>query len=117
MAPDVLAHLFEPFYTTKPQGEGTGLGLATCYGSVRQAGGHIDVESEPGKGTTFSVYLPIARGSAPDRVAEPALATTRPVRETVLLVEDDSVVRALAARSLRARRSPSRTRRSRSICS
>lgn len=60
MAPDTLAHVFEPFFTTKPPGQGTGLGLATVFGIVRQAGGQVDVESVPKRGTTFRVLLPTA---------------------------------------------------------
>lgn len=60
MGPDVLAHLFEPFFTTKPPGQGTGLGLATVFGIVRQAGGTLDVDSAPQRGTTFRILVPIA---------------------------------------------------------
>ncbi|ODT04895.1 MAG: hypothetical protein ABS52_01715 [Gemmatimonadetes bacterium SCN 70-22] len=99
--PALLPMIFEPFFTTKPSGMGTGLGLATCYGIVRQAGGHIWAYSEPGQGATFKVYLPRAHGVPGE--AAPA-ATMGQVRgdETVLLVEDDASVRAIAARALRA---------------
>ena len=100
MSRDVKEHLFEPFFTTKPSGRGTGLGLATVYGIVRQAGGQVRVESDPGKGTTFDVFLPRT---------EPVPAEARPVSrasahggtETVLLVEDDPGVRNASARALR----------------
>jgi two-component system cell cycle sensor histidine kinase/response regulator CckA len=101
MSREVKDHLFEPFFTTKPSGHGTGLGLATVYGIVRQAGGHVRVESDPGTGTTFEVLLPRAppaEASAPAREPTEAPGGT----ETVLLVEDDAAVRLAAARALRS---------------
>ncbi len=101
MTAEVKAHLFEPFFTTKPAGKGTGLGLATCFGIVKQSGGHIQVESELGKGTTFKLYFPSAlEPVAPARAANPATPALGGA-ETVLLVEDEAVVRELAAVTLR----------------
>jgi PAS domain S-box-containing protein len=95
--------IFEPFFTTKEPGKGTGLGLAMSYGIVKQSGGYIDVESSPGLGTTFTIYLPRVsawKARAPDQDTRPA--TTRG-SETVLLVEDEPSVRQLAARVLEGR--------------
>ncbi len=98
----VKAHLFEPFFTTKPVGKGTGLGLATVYGAVRQNGGAIDVESAPGKGTTFSLYLPRRlEGDAPPLEGRGEAAVRRGT-ETILLVEDNAQVLEATLGMLRA---------------
>ena len=92
MDPETRARVFEPFFTTKEKGKGTGLGLATVYGIVKQSGGHIRVESEPGHGSTFRCYLPRFDGplAAAPRVALPR---ARAASETVLLVEDSKDLR------------------------
>jgi PAS domain S-box-containing protein len=100
MTAETMARAFEPFFTTKELGRGTGLGLSTVYGIVKQSGGAITVESEPGAGTTFSVYLPVAL----DHDHQPAGIVARRLPsgagETVLLVEDEDSVRRLARRVL-----------------
>jgi signal transduction histidine kinase len=88
---DIRPHLFEPFFTTKGAGGGSGLGLATVYGIVRQSGGHIEVDSEPGRGTTFRIYLPGVEATPPETAAAAAARGTA----TVLLVEDEDLVRNL----------------------
>jgi two-component system, cell cycle sensor histidine kinase and response regulator CckA len=98
MGPETLGHLFEPFYTTKPIGKGTGLGLATVYGIVKQSQGYVWAYSELGMGTTFKVYLPLDASSvAPTIPAEPPARATG---ETVLLVEDEPAVRIMTSRAL-----------------
>jgi two-component system cell cycle sensor histidine kinase/response regulator CckA len=101
MTPEVQARIFEPFFTTKPVGQGTGLGLSTVYGIVKQSGGFVWCYSEPGHGTTFKIYLPAAGvRSLPIVPAEPS-QELRGGNETILVVEDEDVVRMLACRGLR----------------
>jgi CheY-like chemotaxis protein len=92
--------LFEPFFTTKPRGKGTGLGLATVYGIARQSGGHIQVYSEVGRGTTFKMYLPRTEDADFAPRVEPLQVRSLRGDETVLLVEDEDVVRKFAHRVL-----------------
>jgi two-component system cell cycle sensor histidine kinase/response regulator CckA len=101
ISPDVAEHLFEPFFTTKAMGRGTGLGLATCFGIVTEAGGHIWYYTEPGAGTTFKVYLPQARETSSEAVP-PKPASEPRGTETILVVEDEEAVRIPAVRMLRA---------------
>src|SRR3989442_970075 len=101
MSEETQAHMFEPFFTTKEKGKGTGLGLATVYGIIKQSGGFIWGYSEVGHGTTFKLYLPRVDELA-ERAAAPAQARTRPARgtETVLVVEDEAPVRNVARQVL-----------------
>ena len=102
MDKETQRRLFEPFFTTKETGKGTGLGLSTTYGIVKQSKGYIWVDSEPGRGTTFKIYLPCP----PDGDTAPSVAAVAPIpparraSETVLLVEDEPGVRQLAMRIL-----------------
>ncbi len=103
MTAEVKEHIFEPFYTTKPVGQGTGLGLATCFGIVNQHAGLIRVESELGQGSTFMVYLPQSSRQVAAELPS-YLSGDLPVgTETILLVEDEALVRELAARTLQER--------------
>jgi PAS domain S-box-containing protein len=99
MDEETQAHLFEPFYTTKEQGKGTGLGLATVYGIVKQSGGYVWVYSELGRGTTFKVYLPRV-DEPPDAVVRRSTLPAARGDETVLLAEDDAPVREALAQAL-----------------
>ena len=115
MDEETKRHLFEPFFTTKEVGKGTGLGLATVYGIVRGSGGHIEVESEVGRGSTFRIYLPAegdipVRSACPSLPAEPRAETPAPAWQpvsapprpdaTILLVEDEEWVRSLTRQVL-----------------
>jgi two-component system, cell cycle sensor histidine kinase and response regulator CckA len=104
MAPEVIAKALDPFYTTKPVGVGTGLGLASVYGILSKAGGHLHIASQPDKGTTVKTYWPIAH--ATERAAPTDASPTVPIEhsaksETILLVEDEHMLRSLAQRILR----------------
>ena len=97
---ETLAHIFEPFFTTKAVGKGTGLGLATVYGIVKQSAGYIFADSEPGKGTTFQVYLPRVEESVEPLALQEARTATPRGSETILLVEDEGALLELISGSL-----------------
>ena len=101
MPPEVLEHMFEPFFTTRGQGHGTGLGLATVYGVVTQSGGHVEVESAVGSGTTFRVYLPVADPLSGEEPAGAGPALPR-ASETVLVIEDAEPLREMVQEILEA---------------
>ncbi len=102
MTPDIIARAFEPFYTTKPLGQGTGLGLSMIYGFARQSGGHARIYSEPGQGTMVCLYLPRHFGALDDSASpdEPHAAPRAAAGETVLVVDDDPTVRMLVTEVL-----------------
>ncbi|MBR9989647.1 MAG: response regulator, partial [Gemmatimonadetes bacterium] len=98
---DTIARAFEPFFTTKPPGEGTGLGLPTVHGIVTQSGGRIEVDSTPGDGTTFRIYLPAVDAQAQEPEESPAApVAARTASGTILLVEDEEAVRLIVRRTL-----------------
>jgi CheY-like chemotaxis protein len=93
MLAEVQAHIFEPFYSTKPSGSGSGLGLSMVFGFVKQSNGHIKIYSEVGHGTTVKIYLPRATGLSDTPVESQATASIKGGHETILVVEDDALVR------------------------
>jgi len=101
MSAEVRAHVFEPFFTTKGVGQGTGLGLSTCYGIIKQSGGHISVYSEPARGTTFKIYLPQVEQQTKIPIQRFDSSDLPRGTETILLVEDDPALREMAATLLR----------------
>jgi len=100
MDAETLSHVFEPFFTTKKVGQGTGLGLATVYGIVKQSGGHVRVSSEPRQGATFRVYFPAVALASPVATSESRAAPATGGVRTILLVEDEPLVRKVARRIL-----------------
>jgi two-component system cell cycle sensor histidine kinase/response regulator CckA len=106
MSPDKLTKIFEPFYTTKGTGEGTGLGLSMAYGIVKQTGGYIFVDSQPATGTTFTLFFPAHLGGiaeSPKKSVERPKSATLLTGGVILLVEDEAPVRAFASRALKMR--------------
>jgi CheY-like chemotaxis protein len=100
IAPDIIGRVFEPFFTTKPQGKGTGLGLSMVFGFVKQSGGHLNVYSELGAGTTFRLYLPRALAGATQEAEEPRPDIAPSAGETILVVEDNPGMRRVVVRQL-----------------
>jgi two-component system cell cycle sensor histidine kinase/response regulator CckA len=102
MSQETKAHIFEPFFTTKSMGKGTGLGLATVYGIVKQSGGHIEVHTALGQGTTFKIYLPLVEDKASSGMSLHSSKIAPHGTETILLVEDEDAVRAITKLALQS---------------
>jgi len=100
MDEETLAHIFEPYYTTKEKDKGTGLGLSTVYGVVKQYGGQVEVKSAPGEGTTFRIFLPHVQGLVEDSAREQVSEPSQGGQETILVVEDEDIVRRVTKRAL-----------------
>jgi CheY-like chemotaxis protein len=100
MDSELQSHIFEPFFTTKEKGKGTGLGLATAYGVIKQSGGYIWVDSEVGKGTAFRIYLPQVSGAAEPIIEAKPAAAIAAERGTILVVEDEAALRRLTKKTL-----------------
>ena len=96
MKSEIIPHIFEPFFTTKPEGQGTGLGMATVYGIVKQNHGEIVVESEPGSGSNFTIYLPAVHDRHPENEVLPNASSNHECKETILVVEDEPQILDLA---------------------
>jgi len=103
MSPEVKAQVFDPFFTTKELGKGTGLGLATVYGIVKQSGGYISLHSEVGSGAAFKVFLPRVQAKAPERDIKPAKEHVPAGSGTILLVEDEAALRQVTTEYLRSK--------------
>ncbi len=103
MSKEILERVFEPFFTTKKAGQGTGLGLSQVYGFIKQSSGHVEIESEPGRGTTVMMYLPALSANVREEPAAEREAATYEVAPTILLVEDDHDVRGYVVEILRDR--------------
>jgi len=101
MNKETQVHIFEPFFTTKEVGEGTGLGLSTVYGIVKQSGGHIKVRSRLGQGTTFKIFLPQVEGAVESLKKKKASTASLQGTETILVVEDEELLRAVVCKFLR----------------
>jgi CheY-like chemotaxis protein len=102
MSKEVMEHMFEPFFTTRERGKGTGLGLSMVYGIVKQSGGYVRAQSEPGHGSAFRIYLPCAQVGSGKPAARSTKARLAKGRGTVLVVEDELAVRQVVAAALRS---------------